>query len=227
MEALSNDQTPACLMGEPPVTVSWVPASLCFISLMANETHWLSFHDLASFHLADVNGSLVLRRGASYVMKWMLSRAVRGGMATHSSFLAWRIPRTEEPGGLQSMGSQRVGHDWGQLTLGSSLPLWTFSSCGEWGLLSDCGAQASCCGGFSCCRAQALGTRMSVVGARGLSGCGLWSLEPGLSSCDAWMWLLYSSVESPSPRDGTPVPCLEVTGNLTTGPHGKSPRLWL
>ena len=32
-------------------------------------------------------------------------------MATHCSILAWRIPRTEEPGGLQSMGSQRVGHD--------------------------------------------------------------------------------------------------------------------
>ena len=33
------------------------------------------------------------------------------GMATHSSILAWRIPGTEEPGGLQSLGSQRVGHD--------------------------------------------------------------------------------------------------------------------
>ena len=32
-------------------------------------------------------------------------------MATHSSILAWRIPWTEEPAGLQSMGSQRVGHD--------------------------------------------------------------------------------------------------------------------
>ena len=32
-------------------------------------------------------------------------------MATDSSILAWRIPWTEEPGGLQSMGSQRVGHD--------------------------------------------------------------------------------------------------------------------
>ena len=32
-------------------------------------------------------------------------------MAPHSSTLAWEIPRTEEPGGLQSMGSQRVGHD--------------------------------------------------------------------------------------------------------------------
>ena len=33
------------------------------------------------------------------------------GMATHSSILAWRIPWTEEPGGLQSIGSQRVRHD--------------------------------------------------------------------------------------------------------------------
>ena len=32
-------------------------------------------------------------------------------MATHSSILAWRTPQTEEPGGLQSMESQRVGHD--------------------------------------------------------------------------------------------------------------------
>ena len=33
-------------------------------------------------------------------------------MATHYSILAWEIPWTEEPGGLQSMGSQRIGHDW-------------------------------------------------------------------------------------------------------------------
>ena len=39
-------------------------------------------------------------------------RSLEKGMATHSSILAWRIPWTEEPGGLQSMGSQRVRHDW-------------------------------------------------------------------------------------------------------------------
>ena len=33
------------------------------------------------------------------------------GMATHFSILAWKIPQTEEPGGLQSMGSQQVGHN--------------------------------------------------------------------------------------------------------------------
>ena len=37
------------------------------------------------------------------------------GKATHSSILAWRIPGTGEPGGLQSMGSHRVGHDWSVL----------------------------------------------------------------------------------------------------------------
>ena len=38
--------------------------------------------------------------------------ALRTDMATHSRTLAWKIPRTEEPGRLQSMGSQRVGRDW-------------------------------------------------------------------------------------------------------------------
>ena len=40
-----------------------------------------------------------------------LGRSQEEGMAVHSGILAWRIPGTEEPGGLQSMGSQRVGHD--------------------------------------------------------------------------------------------------------------------
>ena len=40
-----------------------------------------------------------------------LGNPLEEGMATHPSVLAWRIPWTEEPGGLQSMGSQRVRHD--------------------------------------------------------------------------------------------------------------------
>ena len=43
----------------------------------------------------------------------------REEMATHSSTLAWRIPRTEEPDGLQSMGSQRVGHKWAHTHTGA------------------------------------------------------------------------------------------------------------
>ena len=51
-------------------------------------------------------------------------------MAPHSSTLAWKIPRMEEPGRLQSLGSQRVGHDWGtSLSLPLSLPLGTLSFC--------------------------------------------------------------------------------------------------
>ena len=40
---------------------------------------------------------------------------LKEGVATHSSLLAWKSSRTEEPGGLQSMGSHRVGHDWSDL----------------------------------------------------------------------------------------------------------------
>ena len=47
--------------------------------------------------------------------------SVQKAKATHSSTLAWRTPRIEEPGGLQSMGPLRVGHDWV-----TSLSLFTF-----------------------------------------------------------------------------------------------------
>ena len=56
-------------------------------------------------------------------------------IATHSSVLAWRIPRTAEPGGLPSMGSHRVEHDWSDLaavattwlvTLAHQPPSWSY-----------------------------------------------------------------------------------------------------
>ena len=66
-------------------------------------------------------------------------------MATHSSTLAWRILWTEEPGGLQSMGSQRVGHNWATSLLLSlllnrvrtAIPIFypAQSSGPEWGFL--------------------------------------------------------------------------------------------
>ena len=61
----------------------------------------------------------------SLTLWWLLSGLVahisEKAMAPHSSTLAWKIPWTEEPGGLQSMGSRRVGHDWA-----TSLSLFTF-----------------------------------------------------------------------------------------------------
>ena len=47
-----------------------------------------------------------------WVLYLDLEDPLEKGMATHSSILAWKIPWTEEPVGLQSLGSQRVWHDW-------------------------------------------------------------------------------------------------------------------
>ena len=52
---------------------------------------------------------------------WYFRERLEKTMAPHSSTLAWKIPWTEEPGGLQSMGSLRVGHDWA-----TSFSLFTF-----------------------------------------------------------------------------------------------------
>ena len=56
-----------------------------------------------------------------YGNKYQVGRDVEKAMAPHSSTLAWKIPWMEEPGRLQSMGSQRVRHDWM-----TSLSLFTF-----------------------------------------------------------------------------------------------------
>ena len=58
------------------------------------------------------------KREQIYVYVWL---SLEKAMAPHSSTLAWKIPWMEEPGRLQSMGSQRVGHDWA-----TSLSLFTF-----------------------------------------------------------------------------------------------------
>ena len=50
--------------------------------------------------------------------------ALEKEMATHSSVLAWRIPGTGEPGGLPSMGSYRVGHDWSDLAAAAAALFW-------------------------------------------------------------------------------------------------------
>ena len=55
------------------------------------------------------------RRHETQVQSLGREDPLENGMATHSSILAWRIPWTEEPGGLQSMGSHRVRHNWSNL----------------------------------------------------------------------------------------------------------------
>ena len=75
---------------------------LAYGSLMLNylSLTWCLFQPKQSFFIL-------------YCVVWSLGQEnhLEKGMATHSSILAWRIPWTEEPGGLYSMGSQRVRHD--------------------------------------------------------------------------------------------------------------------
>ena len=85
-----------------------------------------------------------------------------------------------------------------------------------------CDVTASHCGGFSCCRARALGEQVSVVVARGLSSCGLRALECRLSSCGAWALLLRGMWDLPGPGLKPMSPAL-AGGFLTTAPPGKSP----
>ena len=61
-------------------------------------------------------------------------------MATHSSVLAWRIPGTGEPGGLPSVGSHRVGHDWSDLAAAAVADIWLGFSGGSDGKESACSA---------------------------------------------------------------------------------------
>ena len=84
----------------------------CFVSksrpvlcdLMDRGAWWAAVHGVANSQtwLSDFTFTFHLH-------------ALEKEMATHSSVLAWRIPGTEEPGRLQSMGSLRVGHDWATL----------------------------------------------------------------------------------------------------------------
>ena len=61
----------------------------------------------SKFHIWFSSG--IFSTDCFFLCVWIISEKA---MATHSSTLAWKIPWTEEPGRLQSMGSLRVGHDW-------------------------------------------------------------------------------------------------------------------
>ena len=91
------------------VVRSW-SFEVCFVSVRkgwgeigAHRQQWLAHHQ---------NELLNWRIFLTVVFMVLTLSLLKKEMATHSSILAWRIPWTEEPGGLQSMGSQRVGHDW-------------------------------------------------------------------------------------------------------------------
>ena len=74
----------------------------------------IRFEDLFRLHQASLVAQRLKRlpaRRETRVQSLNGEDPLEKEMATHSSILAWKIPWTEEPAGLQSMGSQRVGHD--------------------------------------------------------------------------------------------------------------------
>ena len=72
-------------------------------------------------HKCGINDQWVHFVTFIYIIKHLLGAVSENAVATHSSTLAWKIPWTEGPGGLQSMGSLGVRHDWA-----TSLSLFTF-----------------------------------------------------------------------------------------------------
>ena len=66
---------------------------------------------LSDFHFAASLVAQLVKRLPAMQETWVQEDPLEKGMATHSSILAWRIPWTEEPGGLQSKGSHKVRQD--------------------------------------------------------------------------------------------------------------------
>ena len=103
-------------------------------------------------------------------------------MAIHSSAIAWKVPRTEEPGRLQSMGSQRVGHDWVTSLHFTSKYLWRYLS------------RSYTCAG------EGNGTPPTPVllpgkshGQRSLVGCSPWGREE--SDTTEWLHFHFDALE--------------------------------
>ena len=114
------------------------------LSLLVNWWNWTFFKEGRLTHPHNIELCCSVAKSWVELVLWW-----EKAMAPHSSTLAWKIPWTEEPGGLQSMGSLRVGHDWA-----TSLSLFTFmhwrrkwqptpvflpgESQGRWGLVGCC-----------------------------------------------------------------------------------------
>ena len=93
-------------------------AGRCF-TIWATREELTSLSTYLNFFILTIEGGTSSKEPACQSRRrkkrvWSLGweDPLKEGMAAHSSFLAWRIPWTEEPGRLQPMGLQRVGHDW-------------------------------------------------------------------------------------------------------------------
>ena len=101
-----------------------------FLAWLFFVFHYNSFLGLVTYVISHVLLVLLLTALALLEMTWAFflyilnTFELEKEMATHSSVLAWRIPGTGEPGGLPSLGSHRVGHNWSDLAAGILLNIW-------------------------------------------------------------------------------------------------------
>ena len=95
-------------MGSQRVGHDWASNNFTFF-------HVLYTHTYRALLVAQmVKNSPAMRETWIWSLGW--EEPMKKGTAIHSSILAWRIPWTKEPGRVQFMGSQRVGHDWATFT---------------------------------------------------------------------------------------------------------------
>ena len=99
-----NGRKKKCTSPAKERTLSWLPS----VPQDPHSLHWVANrYNKAAQRLKNLPAEQ-----ATQVRSLGWEDTLKKGMATHSSILAWWIPWTEETGGLQSMGSQSVGHDW-------------------------------------------------------------------------------------------------------------------
>ena len=117
--------TPFLVFKDVPCSSVHPRLSLLFSSIFLASFKWKWYLETTVWAYGGFrSGSVVKRKKKIHLPMqetwvWSLGQEdpLEKEMATHSSILTWKIPWTEEPGGLQSMESQRVGHDWAQLGL--------------------------------------------------------------------------------------------------------------
>ena len=86
------------------------PGVFFFFPFESGAPSWLQFPTHLTYIIVDILNTDTRPYWSG--LPWVLCHTVEKAMATHSSTLAWKIPRTEESGRLQFMGSLRVRHDW-------------------------------------------------------------------------------------------------------------------
>ena len=91
-----------------PLQYSWASLVAQLVGKIPRRREWLPISALLASPMAQMVKNLpTMQKTQVQSLGWEVPLEKR--MATHSSILAWRIPLTEEPGGLQSMGLKRVG----------------------------------------------------------------------------------------------------------------------